>query len=162
MSEKSDTYQWLYHVSQTDQTQTCSVGYIKGDSYICDTSLPDSLQIMARVLPASSSDSKPVLIAVTYRPPDMKKKLSITLPTHTLTGLGQSFRIVLGRDFNMSPDENHGTALCQQLDLKQWITSPTHHHGSTLDLIFTSCPCTAVIIFPLPFTDHYVTWVTLA
>ena len=91
-----------------------------------------------------------------------KKKLFITLLRHTLTGLGQSFCIVLSGDFNMSPDENHVMALCQQLDLQQWITSPTHHHGSTLDLIFTSCPSTAANVFPLPFTDHYITWVTLA
>jgi hypothetical protein len=95
-------------------------------------------------------------------PCEMKKTLFIQLLTEQLSNVPHSIDIVLGGDFNLGPYDTCISNLCEHLKLKQLVTKPTHYHGNTLDLIFTSSDsAVASDVFPVPYSYHHLTWITL-
>lgn len=136
--------------------------YVKQDSQDFTFQSSD-LQIMGRLIHLRAS--KPLLIVVVYKPPDVNKTTFITQLQKLLTTIPQDIDYVLGGDFNINPLDKSIENLCTNCDIKQWIYEETHCHGDTLDLIFTSNNITTMDIthgtFPLPYTDHHITWISI-
>ena len=120
----------------------------------------DKLQYMECML---QEDSRTILVAVVYRPPTMNKTNFIQLLRQQLLKIPTNIDIVLGGDFNLSDDDVTVKTLCDDFNLIQIISEPTHYHGNTLDLIFCSSHLNfSSALFPLPYSDHQLVCIHLS
>ncbi len=118
-----------------------------------------NIQAMSCVLNVSGA---PLNILSVYRPPNTDKDLFLD----ELSKMLECFKdndVILGGDFNMSPNNQALLEIAERHQLHQCVPdTPTHRQGNTLDLIFTTLPDISAHVFPLPYTDHYLTWLQLA
>ena len=95
-------------------------------------------------------------IITCYRPPDNDYNICINELTDRLLKYLSRIRILTG-DFNFHFDSDkhpHSDSidLCNQFNLHQHNCFPTHIHGHTLDLIFTTLD--SLLITALLLTQH--------
>ena len=64
----------------------------------------------------------------------------------------------------MDPEDSSLAELIDRYHLKQVVKDPTHKLGGTLDHMYIDfrCPKNEASVFPLPYTDHHVVWITLS
>ncbi len=119
---------------------------------------PFNIQIMSCVLHVPSG---PLNIVLVYRPPNSDKALFLSELSKVVSCVTNN-DVILGGDFNMSPHDPALLKMAQKHQLHQCIPdTPTHRQGNTLDLIFTTLQHISAHVFPLPYTDHYLTWLQL-
>lgn len=121
-----------------------------------------SIEIIARQVNLRSDTD--VLVICVYKPPTFPPVQFIQHLIQIIREIRrQGDRIFIGRDFNMDPSDSRFTALTTEFNLVQVIHEPTHIHGRTLDHLYChfNNPQTKIItgVLPLPYTDHYLTWV---
>lgn len=117
----------------------------------------DNVELLCRLL---QFDSQEVLIICVYKPPTLPKQTFICQLLHQLKQI-KPCSIILGGDFNMEPHECNISNIASHLSLVQKIDQPTHTHGRTLDHIYVpqSFQHHSVGAFPVPYTDHCLTWI---
>ncbi len=116
------------------------------------------IQCMSCLLHSSCG---PLNILSLYRPPQSNKELFFTELSNMLRCYKDE-NVIVGGDFNMSPDDPALLQLAETYHLCQCVPdTPTHRQGGTLDLIFSSIPELSGRVFPVPYTDHYLTWVQI-
>ena len=147
-----------YH-SFHEETQHGLAQYHKESSEEFCISNTDDLQLMARVL--HSTDENPLLVAVTYRPHDVTKERFVQLISDFVRTIPKTFRLVLGGDFNLGPDDAHLQKMCKLHKLNLMINQATHFHGNNLDQILTTDDEASSLVFPVPYSDHFLTCVSL-
>ena len=123
-------------------------------------------------LDARFKSSKMIRMIIIYRPPSsvplstFYREFSLLLE-EMATASGEL--LVVG-DFNLHVDSScdvnaeHFGDLLASLDLKQWVTGPTHTSGHTLDLIITRHQCNLiedVMVHDPLISDHYAIFMHL-
>ena len=98
-------------------------------------------------------DSKPFNIIVGYKPPTLAVQMFLQSLSGHISGL-QNLTI-LG-DFNQTKNTAAFNNFLHDNGLQQYVTSPTHSLGDTLDLIISHLPNLQITTKPLPYTDHHL------
>ncbi len=116
-----------------------------------------TIQCMSRTLHLNNACLNVMSV---YRPPKTNKSDFLLALSSCITALHGD--ILLGGDFNMSPDDTALQHFAATHALHQCVPdTPTHRQGGTLDLIFSSCQGLQANVWPLPYTDHYLTWLQI-
>lgn len=91
-----------------------------------------------------------VMIVLVYKPPTQSSQTFQNYLTSEVQKLMSTHkRIIILGDFNNAP-----TQMLEHQGFTQLIHHPTHQLGGILDLILTNYP----VLFPVPYTDHFLTW----
>ncbi len=132
--------------------------FIRTNTEYVQHSFPVNIQCMSCLLQLASG---PLCMLSVYRPPHTNKTAFLAELSKILAHFKEE-RILLGGDFNLPPDDPGLLKIAKNYQLQQCTPdTPTHRQGSTLDLIFTSLEGISAGVFPLPYTDHYLTWIEL-
>lgn len=115
---------------------------------------------MARLL---KTDENPLLVAVTYRvrPHSMSKGTFVSLISDFVRTVPKTFTLVLGGDFNLGPEDENLQKMCKLYKLNVIINQATHFHGNNLDQILTTDDKASSCVFPVPYSDHFLTCISL-
>lgn len=148
-----------YH-SFHEKTQHGLAQYHKESSeeFSLQVSNGNDLQLMARLL---KTDENPLLVAVTYRPHSMSKGTFVSLISDFVRTVPKTFTLVLGGDFNLGPEDENLQKMCKLYKLNVMINQATHFHGNNLDQILTTDDKASSCVFPVPYSDHFLTCISL-
>ncbi|KAH3715144.1 hypothetical protein DPMN_057850 [Dreissena polymorpha] len=97
-------------------------------------------------------------IIVGYKPPKFPVQMFLQSLQTQIINLQNL--IILG-DFNQTGNTGIFNRFLQENSIRQYITTPTHILGDTLDLIISNLPDLHSITKAVPYTDHHLVAVKL-
>ncbi len=110
----------------------------------------------------------PITIALIYRPPHHNKDFLSELAALMGDLVTRHEKVLLLGDFNIhvccssKPYSAEFLNLIESFDFTQWVSSPTHNHGHTLDLILThGFSISNIEISSASFSDHRPVFCTI-